>query len=514
MERVEHGHRRRHRVGDHRALVVLRDLRAHLRREVAHAARRAVRACARASSAGGRGRVGDVVARTAPRRGQLAPDDLAGLDGVDAVDLVDVLGQSLERAFEAREPRLHQRRQRRRSVDAGRLGDRRSGRAGGRAVASPAATITGTTSTRLSIGFAPLLGRVRRGGAVRPWTVHRRYGPRRGARARRATAGGDRRPQGTATPPGVVRIGVACVRVVLIRLIPALARRAGHRRSPRCSSRHRPTRGAPVRVRLPDLDQETPDGLVVVRAGPAGRATVPARVPLRGAQRRRRTADHRRPPRGRRPRDAWSPTRSSSATAPRAPWCRDVGRLRYVVSPDHRHWHLLRFERYELRRPGSRSRSSRDRKTGFCLGDRYAVTGRALPAGRAGAALHEPLRPRADAAARHPRRDLRRLRRRLRGQPRGPVPPAHRGSRTAVRARAPRRTRTAGSGRSDYGNNAASVLLRAALARRASRTCASSRAARTARAATAEPVAGLIGYPAPAIASSCCRWGRVRGRSQ
>jgi Lysyl oxidase len=52
---------------------------------------------------------------------------------------------------------------------------------------------------------------------------------------------------------------------------------------------------------------------------------------------------------------------------------RDVGRLRFVVSPDHRHWHLLRFERYELRRPGSATALVEDRKTGFCLGDRYRV---------------------------------------------------------------------------------------------------------------------------------------------
>jgi hypothetical protein len=59
---------------------------------------------------------------------------------------------------------------------------------------------------------------------------------------------------------------------------------------------------------------------------------------------------------------------------------RRVGRLRYVVSPDHRHWHLLGFERYELRRPGAKAPLVRDRKTGFCLGDRYAVTDRRLPA--------------------------------------------------------------------------------------------------------------------------------------
>jgi glucose/arabinose dehydrogenase len=50
----------------------------------------------------------------------------------------------------------------------------------------------------------------------------------------------------------------------------------------------------------------------------------------------------------------------------------DTGELRYVVSPDHRHWHLLGFERYELRRAGQTAAAAADHKTGFCLGDRYA----------------------------------------------------------------------------------------------------------------------------------------------
>lgn len=44
--------------------------------------------------------------------------------------------------------------------------------------------------------------------------------------------------------------------------------------------------------------------------------------------------------------------------------------LRYVRSPDHEHWHLLRFDRYELRRASDGSLVAPDRKTGFCLGDR------------------------------------------------------------------------------------------------------------------------------------------------
>lgn len=47
------------------------------------------------------------------------------------------------------------------------------------------------------------------------------------------------------------------------------------------------------------------------------------------------------------------------------------GFLRFVRSPDHSHWHFFPFERYELRREGSNIRLVRDRKSGFCLGDRY-----------------------------------------------------------------------------------------------------------------------------------------------
>jgi hypothetical protein len=58
---------------------------------------------------------------------------------------------------------------------------------------------------------------------------------------------------------------------------------------------------------------------------------------------------------------------------------RAVGRLRYVISRDHRHWHLLGFERYRLRPIDGGAAVAGDRKTGFCLGDRYPVRGRRLP---------------------------------------------------------------------------------------------------------------------------------------
>jgi Lysyl oxidase len=57
-----------------------------------------------------------------------------------------------------------------------------------------------------------------------------------------------------------------------------------------------------------------------------------------------------------------------------------VGRLRFVRSPDHNHWHLMKFERYELRPAGDEGAIVRDRKSGFCLGDRYAVGGPSPPA--------------------------------------------------------------------------------------------------------------------------------------
>jgi len=50
-----------------------------------------------------------------------------------------------------------------------------------------------------------------------------------------------------------------------------------------------------------------------------------------------------------------------------------VGTLRFVVSSDHRHWHVLGFDRFELRRAHNFKLLLRDRKTGFCLGDRYSA---------------------------------------------------------------------------------------------------------------------------------------------
>ena len=58
-----------------------------------------------------------------------------------------------------------------------------------------------------------------------------------------------------------------------------------------------------------------------------------------------------------------------------------TAKLRYVRSADHEHWHMLDFMRYELRRANGKLVAP-DRKTGFCLGDRYEIQlqlGRAEP---------------------------------------------------------------------------------------------------------------------------------------
>jgi hypothetical protein len=57
---------------------------------------------------------------------------------------------------------------------------------------------------------------------------------------------------------------------------------------------------------------------------------------------------------------------------------RGVGTMQYVVSPDHNHWHYMQFDRYEmlryeLRRAATGEPVVGDRKSGFCLGDRYRV---------------------------------------------------------------------------------------------------------------------------------------------
>ena len=57
----------------------------------------------------------------------------------------------------------------------------------------------------------------------------------------------------------------------------------------------------------------------------------------------------------------------------------DAGRLRYTPSPTHTHWHLLGFQRYELRTLAGNV-VVRDRKSGFCLADHYGLAARRVTA--------------------------------------------------------------------------------------------------------------------------------------
>jgi hypothetical protein len=55
------------------------------------------------------------------------------------------------------------------------------------------------------------------------------------------------------------------------------------------------------------------------------------------------------------------------------------GVVRYIRSETHQHWHLLDFDRYELRRAADNRLVVPDAKTGFCLGDRYKTSQDVLP---------------------------------------------------------------------------------------------------------------------------------------
>jgi hypothetical protein len=126
---------------------------------------------------------------------------------------------------------------------------------------------------------------------------------------------------------------------------------------------------------LPDLDPETPGQLTILPTGAAGHrhwllgfsaaASNVGHGPLTITGNRPNTSE---------------PTMSAEqiVSGPVPQVVSDVGEMRYVVSPTHNHWHLLHFMRYELRRAGSTHAVVRDRKSGFCLGDRYRAPGPAL----------------------------------------------------------------------------------------------------------------------------------------
>ena len=163
----------------------------------------------------------------------------------------------------------------------------------------------------------------------------------------------------------VDRTRLACLLVgVALALVVVVAAAAAAPRTP----------SGPVEL-LPDLEQELPTDLQVIRAGAA---TAPSyRLGFRSAV--GNVGDGPLIVRGHR--DASTPTMTADQVIERTDGTETlvpgIGRLRYVVNPDHQHWHYLGFDRYqiyELRRVGPPVVLERDQKTGFCIGDRYQVT--------------------------------------------------------------------------------------------------------------------------------------------
>ncbi|MCW2766492.1 MAG: Quinoprotein glucose dehydrogenase [Nocardioides sp.] len=147
---------------------------------------------------------------------------------------------------------------------------------------------------------------------------------------------------------------------------------------------HRNGSGPESAVRLPDLDQETPTQLAVREQVSGG--TRSYLLGFRSAI--RNVGDGPLIIEGHRSQDLESAPMSAdqlidteAGSTERVP---GVGELRFVTSADHDHWHLLGFDRYELRRAGSSQVLVQDRKTGFCLGDRYRTI-RVLTGAAAGA---------------------------------------------------------------------------------------------------------------------------------
>ena len=158
---------------------------------------------------------------------------------------------------------------------------------------------------------------------------------------------------------------------VLIRLAPALVAIAAMVPAALAAG------GSPLETPplLPDLRQEPPSGLIITSSGHGwnlgfnSAATNVGAGPLIITGHRQSHAEK---------------TMAADQTIMHVGGGRSVvkgtGHLRYVKSIDHQHWHLLRFERYTLRRVGAKRAAVRDRKTGFCLGDRYDVDEPALTA--------------------------------------------------------------------------------------------------------------------------------------
>jgi hypothetical protein len=144
----------------------------------------------------------------------------------------------------------------------------------------------------------------------------------------------------------------------------------------------------PPQAVLPDLDQAPPSQVSVVTVHRAGHAL--RRLAFASAVENRGAGDliisgHRPSRRATRMTADQLVERVDEAGRPVADQrVHGVGRLRYVRLPDHSHWHLVGFERYELRSAVTGRLAARDRKSGFCVGNRFTVVPGARPSDGSG----------------------------------------------------------------------------------------------------------------------------------
>lgn len=133
-------------------------------------------------------------------------------------------------------------------------------------------------------------------------------------------------------------------------------------------------RGPDGTVRLlPDLQQEVPGKVSVVRRGRTQRLIF--RSAVRNVGRGTLYLDASRPDRETRTMGVTQLIDVYDRAGQPAPQAvvEDVGRARFFDVRTHHHWHIMGFERYELRRLDGRL-AARDRKTGFCVGARYLAS--------------------------------------------------------------------------------------------------------------------------------------------
>ncbi len=120
---------------------------------------------------------------------------------------------------------------------------------------------------------------------------------------------------------------------------------------------------------LPDLDQALPTQVAIVQEGDTYRLVFASAVDNVG--RGPLLIGGERPARSQRAMEVRQLVRSTDGSTRE----RSIeGEIRYVRSETHAHWHLLGFERYELREAESGELVEPDAKTGFCLGDRYETS--------------------------------------------------------------------------------------------------------------------------------------------